>query len=845
MRKRPVQREGGDNALLHAAMASMPYGFTIWDEEMCLVVYNQTYLEMYELPPDRVQPGLTLRGMAELNHTLGDLDGLPADEIHALYLRRFEGAEAGTVTEHRVRDRVIRSTVSRIPRLGWIGTHQDITEQVAAQQVTAAREAALARQNIWFHAAVNNMADGLAMFDSSHRLVVCNELFATMYGLPLDLVTPGTPIGDIIDYRLGNGFVQKGEDPHAQLTSRLETTRERGRSARFVEYERGRLIAVTHQPMADGGWVSTHQDITEQRRREDLIRARTLELEIQNIRFDAAISNMLHGLAMFDAENRLIVCNRQYTELYDLPEQLTRPGTSLWDMLAHGESTGMVSIADAETRYKTLTAVIEAGRQEKQNVKMQNGRVIAVLHQPMKGGGWISTHEDVTEQHRSEEHIRHLARHDALTDLPNRVLFREEMARIEARISRRETVALLLVDLDHFKDVNDKFGHAVGDGVLVTVARRLREASRDTDTLARLGGDEFAVLVGPLDNPKHAALIADRIVRSLGRAMTVEDYRITIGASVGIAVAPADGGDAESLLKNADLALYRAKNEGRGVYHFFERGMDDAMQHRRAVEASLKSAIANGDFRLLYQPLVGLPHNRIRCLEALLRWNHPERGLMPPLDFIAVAEETGLIVDIGEWVLREACRAARRWPEDIRVAVNLSAPQFRSRDLVESVRCALAEADLPGSRLELEITESLLFADSEATLDTLHRLRALGVRIVIDDFGAERTSLRHLRSFPFDKLKVDRALLQGLEGDGDPMAVVGAMIGLGKSLGIATAAESIETEEQLDRVRGHGCEEVQGFLFSPPLPASAIDALLGTVEASAAYRDLDLAGGAA
>jgi diguanylate cyclase (GGDEF)-like protein len=475
---------------------------------------------------------------------------------------------------------------------------------------------------------------------------------------------------------------------------------------------------------------------------------------------------------------------------------------------------------------------------------MRNGRVIAVMHQPMKGGGWISTHEDVTEQHRSEEHIRHLARHDALTDLPNRVLFREELARLEARIGRSETIALLLVDLDRFKAINDKYGHAAGDEVLVTVARRLREASRETDTLARLGGDEFAGLVGPLDNPKHAALIADRIVRSLGRPMLVEGWSITSGASVGIAVAPADGADAETLLKNADLALYRAKSEGRGVYHFYEPGMDGAMQHRRAVEASLKAAIANGDFRLVYQPQLGLVHNRISCLEALLRWNHPERGLVPPVDFLAVAEETGLIVDIGDWVLREACQAARRWPDDVRVAVNLSAPQFRSRDLVESVRCALAEAGLAGNRLELEITEAMLHTDPEATMETLHRLRALGVRIVIDDFGAGQMSLRHLSSFPFDKLKVDRALLDSVAGNGEPMAVVGAMLRLGRSLGIATAAKSIETEEQFDLIRHHGCEEAQGFLFSPPLPLSAIDALLGVVKTEASPM-ADFASGAA
>jgi diguanylate cyclase (GGDEF)-like protein len=691
MRDQVTKREGRYDALLHAAMASMPYGFSIWDEEMRLVIYNQTYLDMFRLPAERLPPGLDLREMAALNHTLGDFDGLSADAIYAIYLDRFSG-DAAKVLEHVVRDRAIRSTMVRIAGLGW---------------------------------------------------------------------------------------------------------------------------------------VETHQDVTEQRHRDDEIRTRALELEIQNIRFDAAINNMLHGLAMFDTDKRMIVCNRQYAELYGLPPNLTRPGTSFWDVLAHGEATGMISTAEPEALLTELHAVIKAGRPLKQNVAMRNGRVIAVMHQPMKGGGWISTHEDVTEQHRSEEHIRHLARHDALTDLPNRVLFREEMARLEARIGRSETIALLLVDLDRFKAINDKYGHAVGDEVLVTVARRLREASRETDTLARLGGDEFAVLVGPLDNPKHAALIADRIVRSLGRPMMAEGWSITSGASVGIAVAPADGSDAETLLKNADLALYRAKSEGRGVYHFFEPGMDDAMQHRRAVEASLKAAIANGDFRLVYQPQLSLPDNRIRCLEALLRWSHPERGLVPPVDFLTVAEETGLIVDIGDWVLREACQAARHWPDDVRVAVNLSAPQFRSRDLVESVRCALAEAILPGSRLELEITEAMLHAEPEATMETLSRLKALGVRVVIDDFGAGQLSLRHLTSFPFDKLKVDRALLDGVAGNGEPMAVVGAMLDLGRSLGIATAAKGIETEKEFDRVCRHGCAEVQGFLFSPPLPLSAIDALLG------------------
>jgi predicted signal transduction protein with EAL and GGDEF domain len=309
-----------------------------------------------------------------------------------------------------------------------------------------------------------------------------------------------------------------------------------------------------------------------------------------------------------------------------------------------------------------------------------------------------------------------------------------------------------------------------------------------------------------------------------------------IGASIGIAMAPGDGADAETLLKNADLALYRAKSEGRGNYHFFETGMDEALKHRRSIELGLKGALTRGEFRLVFQPLVNLERNRICCLEALLRWDHPERGLIPPPEFIPIAEETGVIVQIGEWVLREACRAAARWPTDIRLAVNLSAAQFKSRRLVESITRTLAETGLDASRLELEITESLLLADTEPTLATLHELREMGVRIAMDDFGSGYSSLRYLRSFPFDKIKIDRAFMQGSSDEGRSMSIINAMIALGRSLGISTTAESIETEEQLEAVRREGCEEVQGFLFSPPLPASGIDALLGAVRANDARR---------
>jgi diguanylate cyclase (GGDEF)-like protein len=444
----------------------------------------------------------------------------------------------------------------------------------------------------------------------------------------------------------------------------------------------------------------------------------------------------------------------------------------------------------------------------------------------MKDGGWVTTHEDITEQRQQEERIRHLARHDALTQLPNRVQFLEEMAESEPGLERGEHLAVLCIDLDHFKAVNDTLGHSLGDKLLQQVSARLWGATRENDLLARLGGDEFALLLRDVDSPAEAAQIADRIVKALSNPFTIDGHQLVIGTSVGIAMAPQDGATSETLMKNADLALYKAKNEGRSTFHFFESGMDAAIQKRRTIEAGLRLALARGEFRLVFQPLVGLKENRITCLEALLRWDSAERGVISPAEFIPVAEETGLIVQIGDWVLREACRTAATWPAGVRVAVNLSAVQFKNKRLFETVEAALRETGLSPTRLELEITESLLLSDNEPTLKTLHRLRALGVRISMDDFGTGYSSLSYLRSFPFDKIKIDRSFMRDLKSKGDSLAIIKAVIGLGQSLGMSTTAEGIETEEQLDAVRAQGCNEVQGFLFSPPVSAAKVTEML-------------------
>ena len=434
---------------------------------------------------------------------------------------------------------------------------------------------------------------------------------------------------------------------------------------------------------------------------------------------------------------------------------------------------------------------------------------------------------DVTDRKQAEARIAYMAHHDALTDLPNRILFHERLAELLGKVRRDgESLAVHCLDLDHFKGVNDTLGHPIGDELLKAVAQRLGTRLRDSDMVARLGGDEFAVVQFPLRSPHEANALAGKLIDVVGRPYEVQGHEFVIGASIGIALAPADGEEPDVLLRNADMALYRAKAEGRGTAHFFEPEMDRRIQARRMLELDLRKAFANGEFDLFYQPLINLNSDAVSGFEALLRWRHPERGMIAPAEFIPLAEEIGLIVPLGEWVLRKACTEAMHWPAELKIAVNLSPAQFRSRGVVKAVLTALAYSRLPADRLELEITESVLLGETEANLATLHQLREVGVRISMDDFGTGYSSLSYLRSFPFDKIKIDRSFVKELSERPDCVAIIRAVAGLGMSLGIATTAEGIETEEQLERVRAEGCTEVQGYLFSPPRPAAELNALI-------------------
>jgi diguanylate cyclase (GGDEF)-like protein len=438
---------------------------------------------------------------------------------------------------------------------------------------------------------------------------------------------------------------------------------------------------------------------------------------------------------------------------------------------------------------------------------------------------------EMSERARSEATVRHLAHHDALTGLGNRVLFSEQLNEAITRARRSgENLAVLFLDLDGFKHVNDTLGHPAGDKLLKCVADRLQRTVRDTDKVARLGGDEFAILQLAADLPSGAAALASRLIDAVKEPYQIEEHQAVVGTSVGIAVLRTEGlpFDADQLLKSADLALYRAKAEGRGIFRFFQPEMDARAQARRLLEMELRKAVASGGFELHYQPLMDLRSNVITGFEALVRWPHPDRGLIPPGDFIPLAEETGLIVPLGEWVLRRACQDAAAWPRDVRVAVNLSAVQFKTSDLVVTVAAALANSRLEPGRLELEITESVLLDKTKGNLDTLHRLKELGVRISLDDFGTGYSSLSYLRNFEFDKIKIDRSFIQQMAEGHQSRAIVSAIAGLGESFGIATTAEGVETAAQLEKLRSEGCTEVQGFLISRPVPAADVAELLAS-----------------
>ncbi len=688
------------------------------------------------------------------------------------------------------------------------------------------------RQNMLLDAALANMFQGLAMFDTDERLVIANNRFAEMYRLTSEDIVPGTTLRRILEQRTSSGLYVEESAEH-----QLEVVRQhfaRRKVSHLAErLSDGRAILVSIRPRPGGGWVTTHQDVTEREnlnaelaQQNELLRHREDQLELQREQLDVALNNMSHGVAMFDAEQRLVVCNKLFAEMYGLSALQVESGMSLQRIADQLVGVGRYSEPGAAELLGWLRHRL-AGRGGPHHIgELGDGRSIAVSAQQMAHGGIVTTHQDITEQRRAEAKIVHMALHDTLTGLPNRVLLNERLEQALTRVRRGEVVAIHMLDLDHFKAVNDTLGHPAGDRLLKTVTDRLRALVRETDTVARMGGDEFAVIQVAIAHPSDATTLAQRIIEVVSKPYDIEGHQVIIGTSVGIAMGPANGMNPAELIRNADLALCRAKGDTRGHFCFFESEMDAQMQARRAMEYDMRRGLTAGEFELHYQPVLNLESNEITGFEALARWRHPKNGLLPPGTFIPLAENVGSIVALGEWVVRNACATAATWPKHLTVAVNLSPVQLRSPALGQVIIGALNASGLAPGRLELEITETVLLGDNEATLSVLSRLRDLGIRISMDDFGTGYSSLSYLQNFHVDKIKIDRSFVTGIANDTGSLNIVRAVTAMAKGLGMTTTAEGVETAEQLEIVRSEGCTEVQGFLFGQPVKADEIEALL-------------------
>jgi diguanylate cyclase (GGDEF)-like protein/PAS domain S-box-containing protein len=647
--------------------------------------------------------------------------------------------------------------------------------------------------------ALDILPQGIVFLDAEGRYILWNKQYADLYSGTADLFKVGARLKDTLHVGVARGEYPDAIGREEEWIDERLAHLQAGQGRHEQRLRDGRHILIEERRTSDGGVIGLRVDVTELKEREEsfrlLFQSNPLPMFVHALddeRILAANTAAEHHYGFSRAE--LLTMHLSDLETSRAPRSTTPSGAVATHRKADGEEI-VVSLYASRLRYEGQAACL-----------------LGVV--------------DITERQRAEQRIAHMAHHDALTGLPNRALFRERMDEALMRLAGDEAVAVLCMDLDNFKAVNDTLGHGAGDRLLQIVAERLRAEIGDRDTVARLGGDEFAILRPGITDPDEASTMAGRLADVIGAPFDIDGHTVLVGLSIGIALGPVDGGDCERLLKSADMALYRAKTDGRGSFCFFHAEMDARLQRRRQLEADIRKALADDSFEVHYQPLVKLSTGEIAGFEALMRWTDPERGDVPPSEFVPLAEEMGLITALGTFVLRRACLDARAWPEHVRVAVNLSPLQFRAGNLFSLVSSALEESGLSPMRLELEITEALLLEKGEHVLATLHALRALGVRISMDDFGTGYSSLSYLRSFPFDKIKIDRSFVSNLTENQDSRAIVRAILGLGASLGITITAEGVESERDLECLKAEGCVEGQGFLFARALSAPEACALV-------------------
>ncbi len=693
-----------------------------------------------------------------------------------------------------------------------------------ATRTLAANSIKLRETNDRFDVALANMSNGLSTFDGDGNLLVWNDQYLELYGMSPEVVQRGTHINAIVEHRKRAGNLDLEVETY--VGEFRQALNDVGRSTTTSRLKDGKTISVVNTATADGGWVAIHEDITERVRHEEALFQQATELARTNMRFDTALSNMHHGISMFDQDKRLVVWNQRYAEIYQTPPNLLETGTHIdavfTDLVARGVLKGDTDDAAIERK---LEAMDQCSTNSQRVEEFSDGRLILVSRQPMAGGGWVSTHEDITERRRAEAEIVHLARHDVLTGLANRAEFNAKLEEASKRLKRNGgTLTVMMLDLDKFKAVNDTLGHPAGDQLLVEVGRRLQSTIRETDVLARLGGDEFAIIQEGGPNQHEGAIaLALRIINAISEPFDLNGQEARVGTSIGIALAPENGVEPEELLKSADLALYDAKANGRNDFRIYHPAMLEIAHTQQSAEIELRDAIARDEFELHYQPVVDVKTRQLCGVEALIRWRHPEKGLISPDQFIPLAESTGLIVPLGEWILQRACADAAAWPAHIKVAINISAVQFKKGNLFDVILCTLVETGLAPERLELEITETSLLENQEAHLATIRQLKNLGINMALDDFGTGYSSVTYLTNFPFDKIKIDRTFTHGVLTRRDCAAVVSAVLALAQGLGTITTVEGVETEEQFEYMREAGVDLAQGYLFGRPVPLSQLN----------------------
>jgi diguanylate cyclase (GGDEF)-like protein/PAS domain S-box-containing protein len=675
--------------------------------------------------------------------------------------------------------------------------------------------------------ALNNMAHGLVLYDASNRIVICNQRYLDMFGSSAGLLKPGCSFHDVMRIRRTTGTFVGDVDAYCEAV--LHDIAQGKVTSNILESRDGRSLRIVHQPLARGGWVATIEDITERRKLEE-------ERDRNYAFLHQIIDHIPSHITVKDArDRRYVLVNRVAETEFGLPREqvLGRTPSDLFpraaaDTITEDDDKAIRSGADVFEDEEHLWDSPGRGSH------YITSKRIGVRNQLGELQYLINVVDDVSERRRAHDRIAHLAHYDALTGLPNRTLFRDQIERELEKAAHGQAFALLYIDIDEFKHINDSLGHQVGDELLKAVAARLRSHIRETDLVARLGGDEFAVIQTSLGSADDAVEFVQRIHDAIRQPYDCLGHRLSTDASIGIALAPRDGTDLDKLVKNADLAMYGAKADGRRTHRFFEPAMETRAQLRLTMERDLRQALADGGFEVHYQPVVDLERDEVTGCEALLRWRHPERGMVSPAEFVPVAEDTGLIVELGDWVLRTACAEAATWPSHVRLAVNVSPVQLKSHTLVLKIMSALASSGLAAKRLELEITEAVLIRDDETALAILHQLRAVGVRIALDDFGTGYSSLSYLKRFPFDKIKIDRCFVNDVAEAGGSSAIVEAVVNIAVAGNMTTTAEGVETQPQKDRLRALGCTEMQGYLFSAPRPAAEVRRLLGTHDAAAA-----------